>query len=360
MTTPDRTIAHETLERMIRTIRPDWRVREAELAESGFASVYHVAAGTPTGTRECVLKASPDGDRHGIDAEARLLAVLTKHTDLPVPGVLGTVDEHGDLPAPFFVMESMPGTAVPFEGVGTLSDAALERSTRETGAYLAELHSLDVVDEFGVVSCERTDPLRGGRPSGDFGMLTVADARDSWPALVREWADDELDRHASTRFGDLTPRLRSALDTEIDALSGSFAPVLGRIDHGLHNLLVEPDTGRLDAMLDWAFTLAVTPAYDLSCVEFVLGGRARSGLADTPDRHRLVRTALLDGYRSSTTVPGELDDHRRLYDLLMYVRSMNHLDAGVAAVADEHLDAAAAGHRRDVRSLLDADGPRVE
>lgn len=353
MTRPDRTLPDRTVARMVRAVRPEWRVREATLADSGFAAVYRLAVETPDGRRECYLKATPDGDRHGIDAEARLLAVLGRHTSIPVPGVLGAVDAHDDLPAPFFVAGRLPGTAVAFEDLGTPPDAALRRVARESGAFLAELHAVDAVDAFGVVDRDRSTALDGGRPPADGDELVVADPAGSWPALVRRWADAELDRHGSTRFGGLTPRLRAALDRRVGALSGSFDPVLARVDHGLHNLLVEPPTGEVTGVVDWGFTLAATRAYDLACVGFVLGGAVLAGVPGTPDRTGLVGAALRSGYRSRAAVPREFDEHRDCYDLLASVRSMNHLAAGVAAVPDEHVDAAADAHRRAVRACLD-------
>lgn len=348
--TNERTIDNGTVARMIRTIDQDWGLREAELAEQGFTSVYRVVVETPGGRRTCVLKASPDGERHGIDTEARLQRILAEHTSVPVPRVIGVSDVHDDLPAPFFLMNSMPGTAIPFREIGTVSDASLRRIARQTGTYLGELHGIDAPDSFGVVDHDRSERLHGGRPSADVEQLVVANARDSWSAQVRDWVDTELDTHATTRFGDLTPRLRSAFDDRIEALSRSFTPVLGRIDHGVHNLLV--GRGEISSMLDWGFTLAVTRGYDLACVEYVLSGAVLSATPDVPDRRELVRKAMLDGYRATTTVPDEFHEHHSLYELLACVRSMNHLDSGVATVPEEHVASVADGLENEIRTFL--------
>lgn len=212
-----RTVRHETIAQMIRTINSDWRLREAELTERGFTSVYHVVIETPD-RRECVLKASPDGERHGIDTEARLLSILSEHTSIPIPSVIGVTDDHDDLPAPFFLMDSMSGTALPFHEVGRVSDTTLQHIARQTGAYLAELHRIDTLDSFGFVDYDRSEQLHGSRPSADSEQLVVANPQDSWPAQVRDWVDMELDTHATTRFGDLTPRLQSAFDAGIETL----------------------------------------------------------------------------------------------------------------------------------------------
>ena len=351
---PDRTLAPETIERMVQAVRPGWTVSEASLATEGYTSVYHLAIETDGGPGECVLKASPDGDRHGIDTEARLLSIVGERTGFPVPDVLGAVDVHGDLRAPFFLMNSLPGETVHRRDIGSLSDEALKRVARETGQYLAELHTIDAVDEFGAIDCDRTEPLTGGRPTGGIEQLTVADACESWPTLIREQIDEVLSYHETTRFGDLTSEIRTALLDGVDELSGPFAPVLGRIDHGLHNVRIDPETGEIKAMLDWGFTLAVPSAYDFICVEHVLSASDWSMVPDVPNRREVVREAMLAGYRSERPAPNGLGDHRALYELLTYARSMNHLDAGISSVAREDpTDVAADGFRERIRVLLD-------
>lgn len=350
---PDRSLEPGTVEAMVRTVRPGWRVREATLADRGYTAVYHVTAGTGDGTREVVLKAAPDDGDHGIRAEARLLALLGQRTALPVPGLLGAVDDHDDLPAPALLMDAMAGDRLPERAVGTLPDDALRRLARETGEHLAALHGLDVVDGFGHVGCEPSPALRGGRPENPATELVVGDGRESWPAQVRAWAAEPLDDLAGTRFEALVPRVRAAVGEAVDALDGPFDPALGRIDHGLHNLLVDGETGSVEAVLDWAFTLAVPPAYDLATIEHQLGGGAWSALPEHPDRRPLVREAMLDGYRSASgEVPAAYDAERPLYELLATLRAMQHLEAGLAAIPDERVDEAAEGLVEHVERLI--------
>lgn len=354
---PDRTLSSEEIGEMVGRVRPEWTVRDATLAESGYAAVYRLAVETPDGARECVLKASPDGDSHGIDAEARLLGIVAERTAIPVPEVLGVVDACDDIRTPFFLMKSMSGTEVPPEDVGALSDDVLRHLARQTGEYLGQLHAIDAVDEFGLVGRDPSNPLSGGRPSADPAQLTVHEGANSWSAVVRTWADRALDRAAETRFADLTPALRAELHERIDALAESAetaSAVLARIDHGLHNLLLEPESGRIDAVLDWAFTLATPPRYDLACVEYVLSGGDLLLLPDQRDRRELVRDGLRSGYRSSPSLlPPEDSERRALYRLLAYARSTHHLESGRSVVPDERVDASAEGLRREIRTLLD-------
>lgn len=69
-----------------------------------------------------------------------------ERTSVPVPNVVGAVDDHDDLPTPFLVMDAADGTALGQRDVGALSDDALRRVARESGAFLADLHAVDVVD----------------------------------------------------------------------------------------------------------------------------------------------------------------------------------------------------------------------
>lgn len=206
----DRTIPRETLARMVRTVRPEATVRRADPAEDGHLAVYHVTLETPDGTTETVLKASPDGERHGVDTEARLLAVVADRTTVPVPAVLGAVDAHGSLPAPFFLMERLDGEKRSKRAIVDLPEASLRRLSRETGRYLAELHAVDGPDGFGQVTVEPSETLQGERPAPDPDRLSVTallgdgstDATE-WPPVLRRWADDTLERLASTRFADV-------------------------------------------------------------------------------------------------------------------------------------------------------------
>lgn len=346
-----REIPDATLEEMVQVVDPALDLQEAEAAERGFCSVYRVVVTGDGTTRELYLKASPDGQPWAIPTEARLQAVLVAHTSLPVPEVLGVTDAHDALPTPYYLMSALPGEDVAYERVGRLEDDALRRLARQTGSYLAELHSVPAPDSFGHVRHEGPT-LTGGRPSGDPADLTVGEPRENWPASLRERVEAELDRHADSRFSDLTPELNRWFEAGIRELHGPFEPVLGRNDHGLHNLLVDPGTGEITAMLDWGYTLVVPAAFDFEFAVYLYGGAFLAGLPDVPDRRPLVREAMLTGYRA--TAPDRAEAVSRpepLYEALATVRIMNdfhHLDlpdGTQAAVADRI--------RSDVRALLD-------
>jgi len=353
------TLSRAEIDEMVSLVEPSYRVREATAVDKGHSAVYHVQVATPGGQRQCVLKAVADEDHRGIATEARLLTLLAEHTTIPVPGVVGVVDEHDDVPAPFFLMEAMPGTQHQFEETSALTDRQVERLACQTGAYLGQLHALDAVDSFGVVSHSFETTCHGGRPPADLDQLQVSEGHDSWPPFLWEMVERELGQHASTQFADLTLALRSWFDERVDAVSGTASPVIGRIDHGVHNLLIDADTGDIESMLDWEFALAVTPGYDLQCVEYVLSGAVLSPIPGRPDRRELVCAAMVEGYDSVTGTPtgalSEYREHHALFELLAVVRSMNHLDSGLAKVPAAHEAAVAEGLRAEAETFLHPD-----
>ena len=324
-----REISDATLAEIVRSIDPTWELRAAVPAERGFCSVYRVVVASDGTTRELYVKASPDGQAWGIRTEARIQAVLNAHTSIPVPEVLSVTDDRETLPTPYYLMSALPGEDVAYERVCRLEDDTLRRLAHETGKYLAELHSVPAVDSFGHVRHDAPH-LAGERPSGDLVNLTVGEPREDWPTYLRERVNHELDRHADSRFSDLTPELSRWFEAGIGDLTGPFEPVLGRNDHGLHNLLVDPETGEITAMLDWGYTLAVPAAFDFEFAAYLFSGAFLAGLPGVRDRRSMVREAMLSGYQTAEPErAGAVSTPEPLYEALAVVRIMNdfhHLD----------------------------------
>lgn len=319
-------LPRDTIERMLRLVAPDLDLRSMTPAERGFCRVYRVTVTADDNTgRVLYLKATPGENDGGIPADARLLALLGE-TGIPVPEVLGVVDEHDAVPAPFYMMTAMPGSELPYERVRRLPDDSLRTLARQVGASLGDLHGLPAPDSFGHVTHDPDRSLAGGRPDGTPAMLTV-DGRDTWAGFLRAWVDRELERHAASRFDGLTPALRDWCDQRLATVEEPPHPVLGRNDHGLHNLLVDEDTGDLRAMLDWAYTLTVTPSFDVEYAVYLFSGAFLAGLPGVRDRRDLVRSALLAGYRSrAPDRVGAVTTREPLYELLAAVRVMNDFD----------------------------------
>ncbi len=346
-----------TLRRMADLVHPTWTVTAATPVERGFCRVYRLAVEGNGESQECFLKAAPAETEAGVGADARILAVLDRHTSIPVPEVLGVVDDHPEVPSPFYLMTPMPGDELPYERVGWLPDEALETLARDVGVHLGELHRIDAVDSFGYVDRDPTGTLDGGRPSGAVAELTVRDGIDSWPAYLGRYVERELERHADSRFVELTPRIEAWFDERIGRLDGPFTPVLGRNDHGLHNLLVDPDSGSVTAMLDWAYTLAVPPSFDFAFAVYLFGGAFLSALPGVTDRRALVRDAMRTGYRATAPELAEtVATGRSAYEALAMVRVMNDFDRLASRLPDGTENDVADGLRADAETVLENDG----
>lgn len=361
----DWAVSPAVVSEMVTTVSPAAAVDEVRPAEGGHLPVYHVTLTTPDGPRDWVLKVAPDGDGHGVDAEGRLLSLVNDRTSIPAPTVVGAVDAHDVLPTPFFVMAAADGERVPKREIGSLSDAALETLARESGRHLADLHSVAGPAGYGLVDVDRSASLTGERPSVAPDQLTVsplqggsAAVAETWPAVLRAWTETALERHGATRFGDLTEAVGATLRERVDSLEGPFPPVLGRVDHGLHNVLLDPETGAVTGVIDWGFTLSVPAAYDLACVEANLATDPWSVHPETPNRRAAVGTALLDGYRERgrSAVVDRYGDHRSTYELLALVRGMTQLDSApettMPGATPAQVDAAAAAYRETVAAAL--------
>lgn len=349
----DTALDDDDLERMIAAIDPEWRVREATAAEAGHHAVYRLALETPAGERECYLKATPEEKPPTVDTETRLLAILDAHTTIPVPTVYGAVDEHDELPAPYAVVEAMPGEAHLRTALPEFPRDTHRAVARETGRHLAELHAVDAVDAFGFLTHDGPT-RRGGRPDGDRDAIGVADPIEDWHERLHDWADGTLERVGETRFGEVAPEAEPVLRDRIDDVRGPFDPVLARVDQSIENVLLDGD--EVTAAFDWEFTIAATPAYDLQCCAWSLAGGPYLHALGVDDRRPLVREALCAGYREhgAGRVVDQYRANRACYDLLSVLRSMVHLQDWFELFdLDEDVDDAAAALRTEVIERLE-------
>ncbi|WP_115864988.1 phosphotransferase family protein [Halorussus litoreus] len=308
----DAEFGDDILAAMVREIRPDWSLREAVPAAEGTDEVHVLTVETPAGPRECVLKACTFLDPAEFRTEPYVLATLDQRTSIPVPSAIGAVDDHDDLPAPFFLMERCDGEVREHE-IRQLPVETMERLAREAGRNLGELHRLGDVRRFGPVRLAADagqavgpgvdqNAVRGvAVPEGDdFAAddrrLVVGDAgQQPWRAHVEAMADSTLD-NVEPEFADLAADLRAVVDDRLDALDRSFEPVFGDDDYRLGNLLVDPEGGRTEAVLDWGNAHTLESQYNLVLTEQHLSGFARH---DDPRRER-VRTALREGTKRPT------------------------------------------------------------
>lgn len=341
------------LQKMVGSIEPGWAVVDAEPAGGGYSSVYELTVDTGTDRRTVFLKSPATDEDSGIPADARISALLDRETDIPVPKMLGLVESHPELPSPFYVSGAMPGEQLPYEEVGWLPDDTLAGIACDLGEFLGALHSIDAVDRFGHVTASDAATYEGEPPAGRVDDLTVANGEESWPEYLRGRVDFQLDRLSGTRFETLEPDLAAWIHDRIDDLEGPFDPVLGRNDHGFHNLLVDADEASVTAMLDWAYTLAVPPVFDVEFAVYLFSGTFMTGIRAVKDRRVLVREAFLDGYRrSAPELASAVETPFPLYEMLARLRILNDFELLAPQLPAERVDLVAEDLRTTVESTI--------
>lgn len=350
-----RDVSPGTVREQIAVVDPTVTVEAVDPVDRGRSAVFALTVARDGEATEWFLKLAPESDDGGIPADARLTALLGDRTDVPVPAVRGAVDDHPSLPTPYVVTTAIDGEALDYAEVGWLSDDALARLARETGRALGRLHAVDAVESFGLVRPADGRSYAGARPAGGVKDLAVR-GPDRWTEWLSSWLDRELARHADSQFGDLTTDLRSWADSRLAGIAEPTRPALGRNDHGLHNLLVDSETGEIRAMLDWAYSLAVAPAFDFHYAEYIYGGRYLSRIDGVSGRQSLVREAMLGGYRSVAPARVEsVAEPRPLYDLLASLRVMIDVDLLAPQLPEGTSEAVVETLRADAERLLAGD-----
>lgn len=312
-------IDRRTLARIVKRIDPVWEVVHAEAVATGSHPVYRVTVRDPDGETTWVLKATAGPSDHRVGTEARLLAILTESA-VPVPAVRGLVEDVQELPTPAMLLNELPGRTHSRGELDALSDDVLGTLAVQVGEQLADLHALDVVDRFGrLAPAGRT--YDGGVPEANPEAITVADGDAEWEAWLQSDLAALIERLADTPFADRADTVESVLTARYDELAGGAEPVLARIDQAIENVRIMGD--RIVGLLDWEFTLAATPGYDLAHATWSLAGGPYLYGTTLRDRRRLVREHLARGYRSADG-PGAADIGRfqDTYDLLIAARSM--------------------------------------
>jgi len=328
MPTDTRLTATADIERMVQLVNPDWTLRDDTAESSGRHFTHRLRVDTGAGETRVILKASKDDDSYC--QEARLLAVLDGAKELPVASLHGVVDQHDDLPTPFFVMDELPGVSIHKSETDTLSKETLRQIAVSSGHQLAKLHQLNPIDEFGVISVSEGESLHGGTPTSDPAMLSVTGGEASWAGHMEDSFDALLEALADSQFGCISAEVSAAANSGVDGLRAddSFDPVVGRVEHSLDNILVDRDAGLVTGMLDWEFVASMTAANDLVFAGFWLSGGQWGLLPSTPDYRDVVREGLLEGYQHTgkTGVLAEYRVHHECYEILQLLRTMVHFD----------------------------------
>lgn len=313
-------------QRMVNRVQPDWQVHETSTLTGGHHPVAEVVIDTAEARRRFVLKATAADGAPLAATEVRVLRFLENESSLPVPVVIGAVDEQADLPTPFFLMEPLPGTKHPRTELGTLDEATLSALARSAGRHVAELQGIARFERFGRITHQQGDTLDGGRPAGTPDELVLDEPFEAWHAAISRWGERALEALDGGRFADLVADLRGVLEARIADLQPPREPVLAHIDWSLDNVLADPASNTITGLPDWEFTVAASPGYDIVYATHSLAGGPWRWVPSYPDRCGTIREQLLDGYRASTP-PGRLREYRAnrpTYTLLNTLHAMVH------------------------------------
>jgi len=344
-------LSRATLDGLVSAIRPGWDVLDVEPIPDSSDIVYALTVETGAGRatarseRAAVLKCFRDvealsfrtHDRFLVEVD--LLELVGRETDLPVPGVLGVCESHAELPAPAFLMDRLPGrpvTGLPVPAEGDASD----RMLREAGRALATIHELRTFEDFGTLVRDAE-----GRTGSSAGVIAVEDARDQWRDRLRDILADALD-DVDERFAALETPLREYVRERIESLDLEADSVLLHGDYRPGNLLADPETRDLTAVLDWGAAQAGDPRYELAWAVREFSNREP---VDSPVRRR-VRDALVSAYESERGDSFERDEAfdrlQRFYLAVTWIAELGSFELWWAG-ADESVKAARADQLRE-------------
>ena len=352
-------VADETVRGMVRHLEPSLRVTSID--RSGHGTDFVAAVDVRTADRDedgdeprtLVLKAMTAEwvDPETFRAEPRLLSLLDRETTVPVPSVVGYCDGRDEYPAPFYLMERVPGEN--YEGrPHQLPPRARERILREAGRNLAQLHDLGPLPAVGGI----------GVRDGD-GDLTVLEPRY---ASFHEWLldsyEDTLDSlleggyfpdlaDDTDRFADLVPELRGDLRETIPELPAPDPPTYCNKDYRYGNLLVDPETGATRAVIDWGNVMAAAPAFNVASAESLL----LTPDADDPERTAELRRAFRTAYaetRDEWSFDEGARERLRVYRLACRLDAMACLPLWYRDASPAERDERAAEHREFVAQYL--------
>jgi aminoglycoside phosphotransferase (APT) family kinase protein len=209
---------------------------------------------------------------HDMGREHRIIAALAA-TEVPVPPTLGHEPDAGVTGAPFYVMEYVDGEVI--RDVATAERALAETARATAGEdvidVLVRLHAVDP-DEVGLGDLARRDGYLDRQLRRWHRQLGAGRTREL-PLL------DEVHR-----------RLSAAVPEQ-----GPATIVHG--DYRLDNLIVDPTSGRIRAVLDWELTTLGDPLADVGLLQVYWSDpgddapvllEAPTTVAGFPRRHELA------------------------------------------------------------------------
>ncbi|WP_165404031.1 phosphotransferase family protein [Egicoccus halophilus] len=183
---------------------------------------------------------------HDMGREHRIVSALAD-ADVPVPPTVGHEDDPSVTGAPFYVMEFVDGVVVrDAETARTRLDADSRRKASEDLVdVLVRLHEVDV-DAVGLGDLARRE---------DY----LARQLKRWHGQLQQGATRELP---------VLEDVHARLSADIPA-QGPATIVHG--DYRLDNLILDPATGHVQAVLDWELTTLGDPLADLGLLQVYWG-----------------------------------------------------------------------------------------
>jgi len=207
---------------------------------------------TREGAGPWILRRPPQGPllptAHDVLREARVLDLLDHAGGVRVPVVAVACDDDAVIGAPFYLMERSGGVVVRDELPGWLDEATRRTTGLDLVAALAELHGAawQPFVEAGV-----------GRESGYVERQ------------LRRWAGQREGIQAAVAAGGGAARELPDYDHVRDWLRARAADLpaqrtaLVHGDYKLDNVILDPETGRVAAIVDWEMATVGDPLADL-------------------------------------------------------------------------------------------------
>ena len=196
---------------------------------------------TDAGGRRWVLRRPPLGktlaSAHDVAREHRILSAL-QGTDVPTPAVYGLCEDAAVSDVPVMVVEHVDGIVLD----GRADAEALSQQQR----HAAGLALVDTLAKIHAVDLERT------------GLADLASHKPYGARQLRRWKGqwDQSKMRELPAIEDLTDRL-------VAADPGSSEITLVHGDGHLRNLILDPDSARARAMLDWELCTLGDPIADI-------------------------------------------------------------------------------------------------
>lgn len=350
-----REVSDSEVRGMVEALEPDWVVDSIERSPHGTDFVAILDVQTARQKRSVVLKATTADFVDPIIArsEPRLLTLVGQETSIPVPTVFGYCDDHERFAAPFYLMEFIDG--VNYEGQDNDPPLSVrETIIREAGQNLAELHELGPLPASGKVGVQENQLTVVDSDEyprfDDFRDMILADSEETLDSLASGELFPEL-AEDPTRFADLVPDLREYLRDVVPSLQEPDQPTYCHWDYRIGNLLIEPESGATQAVLDWANLSAAEPANNLAQTEFYLLNPEEDGTRQTERLRGIFRNSYSKA-RTEWAFDEATRERMDVYHLVCRLGAMACLPLWYRDESAEKRDKRASEHRSFVEQYL--------